>query len=481
MAAKENETRDLKERLKGWKYSLFTDFSDEEIARLRTVPLDEDMWYTDANFNAAIFILKKEWESKIRENIDFALQKNPKSIHAMCNKGLFCLAQRPPLLEEAKKAAKKIEELLKEEKPAKDAQLEQAYWLHTHKRSIESRTKGLKTFKESLLGVPPYDYTHYYYYKKILSSEDKKWKDLKERIKIRQCIVDQLTILKGSKEQIYELEVWCSLAELQRNPNVWKGLQLTSLLEALQIKSVDLLQCVDKMIEIMKSGDQSKIYSNYYARAGDAVLKHSLFENEKKKRVELLDRALAYLKESQEIKPSPIERGPNLYAEVLLWKWAIQYYEEHEVEVKSYVERMDQPYKVFTFEGKARYWSYLVRCFYTLEPDSSTTTRHYLEEAKTVIREAMIPGCAFAPMFYPRILMLLGDKHEDVEKSFDHIWIHGSYKQLYKSDKGLFYETIGEKEKAKECYEAVIKDLNESDKKHSMNRARATNGLYRVK
>ena len=213
------------------------------------------MYINDANFAAATIIPLNRIERQSPEKyINFALQKDPSSLHAWLNKGMYSLKQQPPNIEEAVRAEKRVQELEREEGPLKQAKVDYAYWLVDIVRGEENRAKGFEVFDSALSDTEnPPNFSHHYTYAKLLVRRVKENRISQNTTVLRdhlRKLVYQLTILASSNVSLYMIEMWTYLAEVQLNESARRLLteeMVKPLLESAQCGRYDVKFCVEQM------------------------------------------------------------------------------------------------------------------------------------------------------------------------------------------------------------------------------------------
>ena len=217
------------------------------------------MYINDANFAAATIIPLNKIERQSPEKyINFALQKDPSSLHAWLNKGMYSLKQQPPNIEEAVRAEKRVKELERQEVPLKQAMVDHAYWLVDVVRGEKNRKHGLQVL-HSLLGnernsrkIAP-NLSHHYTFAKLLARRTKEPHISRDTTVLKDLLkkfVYQLTVLAYSNNPLYMIEMWTYLAEVQLNESARRLLteeMVKPLLESAQCGRYDVKFCVEQM------------------------------------------------------------------------------------------------------------------------------------------------------------------------------------------------------------------------------------------
>ena len=245
-----------------------------------------DMYLTDANFAAAILLLRGEIQSA-EKFISFALRRDKTSVHAWLNKGMYSLMCRPPNIQEAVRAEKRVQELERQEEPLKQAMVDHAYWLVDVVRGEKNRELGLQVL-HSLLGqekknrkIAP-NLSHHYTFAKLLARRAKEPHISRDTTVLRDLLrkfVYQLTILASSKNPLYMIEMWTYLAEVQLKERVRSLLDdemIKPLLSATRCNQFDIRSCVHQINQYeSKSQPRPKNYFkrlatfyNYLAKIG---------------------------------------------------------------------------------------------------------------------------------------------------------------------------------------------------------------------
>ena len=103
-------------------------------------------------------------------------------------------------------------------------------------------------------------------------------------------------------------------------------------------------------------------------------------------------------------------------------------------------------------------WRFMAGNYYGHEQDASSSRRQLLKEAKRYLEDFLKPAMKLYAKEYPRVLMLLGEPTDVVEKAFDEI----TNSRLEQAEgtllahHGRFYEVIGRTEKAIAFYQKAI-------------------------
>ena len=96
--------------------------------------------------------------------------------------------------------------------------------------------------------------------------------------------------------------------------------------------------------------------------------------------------------------------------------------------------------------------------YYSLEQDYSSSRRQLLESAREYLEDFAQPAKEYHAIEFPRVLMLLGEPTDVVEKAFDEIkssWLEQAEGTLL-AHHGMFYEVIGRTEEANDCYQKAV-------------------------
>ena len=100
----------------------------------------------------------------------------------------------------------------------------------------------------------------------------------------------------------------------------------------------------------------------------------------------------------------------------------------------------------------------MAEIYYGHEQDDSSSRRQLLKEAKRYLEDFLKPAMKLYAKEYPRVLMLLGEQTDVVEKAFDEIkssWLEQAEGTLL-AHRGMFYEVIGRTEEAIDCYQKAV-------------------------
>ena len=343
------DTAELLKYFKTWEYSLFN-IPSPSIAGIRSYSFDVSQklmkWAADANIAAASHLVKED-DSEVKEDdseevlryINSALQFDPTSIHAWCNKGVYHLLQDEPELKEAQEAKEKMERLLRTDEALEEAKVEYGYWLFEAVRTMEMRQKGL----DLLVGLFTSGNTkklvlHYAFMKvlvrkaknKVDYDKDKSW--LRDVLK---NMLKQMVTLAHSDDPVYEMYVWTYLADVQTSKpcedmllmNMRSELQeLAEATKTLRNQPLNIEFCIQKMLEL-ESNPNVKTDSNFHARLGKFYMRLATGEHSnEERRIELLEKSVGYgEKYQQDAIVSKTELGPEFCAQALFNLWAVKF------------------------------------------------------------------------------------------------------------------------------------------------------------
>ena len=126
----------------------------------------------------------------------------------------------------------------------------------------------------------------------------------------------------------------------------------------------------------------------------------------------------------------------------------------------------------------------MARYYYSNEQDDSPFRQNLLKEARRYLEDFMKPVMKLYAKEYPRVLMLLGEPTDVVEKAFDEM----TNSRLEQAEgtllahRGRFYEIIGRTEEAIDCYQKAVGvgDHRVPDLKlarHGLNRLKKCEGV----
>ena len=100
----------------------------------------------------------------------------------------------------------------------------------------------------------------------------------------------------------------------------------------------------------------------------------------------------------------------------------------------------------------------MAEIYYGHEQDDSPSRRQLLKEAKRYLEDFLKPAMKLYAKEYPRVLMLLGEPTDVLEKAFDEI-TNSRLEQVegtLLAHHGRFYEVIGRTEEAIDCYQKAV-------------------------
>ena len=302
------------------------------------------MKVSDANYSAATILLKADGHDRDCENakqfIDHALNKNPYSIHALCNKGLYLLNRVPADVNGAQDAKEHMEELIKVEIHFREATAEYANWLYKKGRTDECRDEALKLFEDLLANVTrDHNYSHHYFYVSALACELKQPHDVRSEQTWMDRLVTKSEILGQSERKQYELEMYRHLAIVQTNNYISKQMHRRyNLAKILEINDKpDLKHCTDKMIHIQQTHSSDiVIYSNFYGDVANSYKKQADQTNDLTEKKKILEKGLQIAENYQHVTASPYDIAPAACANILVKLWAIEYYRENQPPLDVY-------------------------------------------------------------------------------------------------------------------------------------------------
>ena len=96
--------------------------------------------------------------------------------------------------------------------------------------------------------------------------------------------------------------------------------------------------------------------------------------------------------------------------------------------------------------------------YYGHEQDDSSSRRQLLKEARRYLEDFLKPAMKLYAKEYPRVLMLLGEPTDVLEKAFDEI-TNSRLEQVegtLLAHRGMFYEVIGRPDEAIDCYQKAV-------------------------
>ena len=292
-------------------------------------------WAADANIAAASHLVKEEYSKEVMGYINSALQFDPTSIHAWCNKGVYHLLQNEPELKEAQEAKEKMERLLQTDDALMEAKVEYGYWLFEAVRTMEMRQKGLDLLVALFTSGNTKKLVLHYAFMKVLVRKGKNKVDYdNDKSWLRDVLKNMLKqMVTLARSPVYEMYVWTYLADVQTSKPCEDmllkdmGSELQELAEATRTTKIQPLNiefCIQKMLELEPV---VKVDSNFHARLGKFYMRLATGEHaNEEKRIELLEQSLRYgEKYQQDVMVSKTELGPEFCAQALFNLWAVKF------------------------------------------------------------------------------------------------------------------------------------------------------------
>lgn len=335
---------------KNWEYSLFNIPSSLiQLVRADSLSLNHELqrWTAPVNMAAASHLIQDEASDEVLSFITCAVEFDPTSIHAWCNKGVYHLLSPEPDMEQAIEAKSKMEDLLLQEDALVEAKVAYGYWLFEKVRATEMRKKGLDLLEEVLSGQTRKTFLHYAFMKvlvrkaknKVDYEEDVSWlpEVLKEMLK-------QMEILARSGDPKYEIEVWIYLADVQQANHCMNMLMENMSTEVRQLseatgtrrsQQLNMEFCISKMLEL-EANPAVIADSNFYARLGKFHMRLATGEQSEEKRLQLLEKSIKYGEDYESVEAgSDTELGPAFCAQALFNIWAVKYFAANTARIKT--------------------------------------------------------------------------------------------------------------------------------------------------
>lgn len=339
---------------KNWRYSLF-DVPKEAIRQLKTHNQVNDVtvdWTGDMNFAAVSRLLKEQEARKVKGFIDAALEKDPESIHAWCNKGVYHLTHDCAKIdvEAAKEAKEKMLEYISldhENDPITKAKVEYGYWMFEGVRTRRARKDGLDALKMTVSGRKLGNPVHHFVFMKVLARKAACMEDYDESKDwlhgVLSNLLAQMLRLVESKIPQYMLEMWTYLAEVQQTPWCEKMIAevLTVDMQRIAVatgsprdRKLDPEFCIVRMLEVRQT-DRIKVNSNFFARIAKFYLSLAIKQKDMKHRVTLLESAIEFGEMYQQAAASKKELGPEFCAKALIHLWGVRFYYVNRLKIKA--------------------------------------------------------------------------------------------------------------------------------------------------
>lgn len=339
---------------KTWDFSLF-DVPKEAIRQLKTHSQVGDVtvdWTGDMNYAAVSRLLKEQEARKVKGFIDAALEKDPKSIHAWCNKGVYHLTHDCAKIDVA--AARECKEKMLEyisldydDDPITRAKVEYGYWMFEGVRTRRARKDGLDILKMTTSGRKLGNVVHHYVFMKVLARKATCMEDYDESKDwlhgvLSNLLAQMLLLVKSEKPQ-YQLEMWTYLAEVQQAPWCEKMMSELMAVDLQKIavatgspkdRKLDPEFCIVRMLEV-RVQDRIKVNSNFFARIAKFYLNLATKQKDEKHRITLLESAIEFGGMYQQASASKKELGPEFCAQALIHLWAVKFFYVNRIKIKS--------------------------------------------------------------------------------------------------------------------------------------------------
>jgi len=297
----------------------------------------EEKYSEHGNYGAATVLLQNRDLADAWNCIRYALEGDPNSVHAWCNKGVYYLKSSPPQEHEARVARDKMEELLQQEKVKKTAAIEYAYWQYSIIRTAQAKEEAVELsdrllFNESTEPV----IKHHYLYMKVLTKHAKCfiWNGKAsittevQRSVLKKLFEEALVLLQTNSPD-YEVAVWHSLTSVLLERTCCKLIRQGFNEERFAIDvHIDSMFCVNKIISILEQyptliGPRGQVF----ATIAKVHLEKAQKTDNYTERWELLKKALEYGEKYLEAEDASPCFGSQVSSDILLLMWAMKYSE----------------------------------------------------------------------------------------------------------------------------------------------------------
>jgi len=299
----------------------------------------EERYSEHGNYGAATVLLQNGDLADASNCIRYALEGDPNSVHAWCNKGVYYLKSSPPQEHEARLARDKMEELLQQEEARKNAAIEYAYWQYSIV-GVE-KEEALKLFDRLLSNESTEPVIkHHYFYMKVLTSHAKRSIRKRnanmttefQRSVLKKLFEEALVLLQTNSPE-HEVTVWHSLALVLTDKTACKlirhGFNEESFsIDVHRIGDINSMFSVNKIINILEQhptlvGPRGQVF----ATIAKVYLKQAQETDNYTERWELLEKALEYGERYLEAEDKSPCFGSQVSSDILLQMWAMKYSE----------------------------------------------------------------------------------------------------------------------------------------------------------
>jgi len=299
----------------------------------------EEKYSEHGNYGAATVLLQNGDLDEAWNCISYALEIDPNSVHAWCNKGVYYLKSSPPQESEARSARDEMEELLQQDEARKTAAIEYAYWQYSIIRTAQAKEEALELFDKLLSNESTEPVIkHHYLYMKVLTSHAKRsiWngnanmtRELQRSV-LRKLFQQALVLLQANLPN-FQITVWSNLAFVLLDRTccelIRHGFDEESFsIDVHRISEIDRMFCVDKIINILEQhptlmdpkGQLSGTISKVHLEKAQTTENYT-------DRWELLETALEYGEMYLEAEDTSPCFGSQVSSDILMQMWAMKY------------------------------------------------------------------------------------------------------------------------------------------------------------
>jgi len=328
---------------RNWEFSLFKTPPGFDVMHIRRLGFEEK-YSEHGNYGAATVLLQSGNLEDAKKSIDRALEIDPNSVHAWCNKGVYYLKSSPPQENKAREARNKKEELLPQDEARKTAAIEYAYWQYSIIGTVQVKEEALKLFDRLLSNESTEPVIkHHYLYMQVLTRQARQsfWNgnanmdDEVHSSVLKKLFNEALILLQTDSPDLQKLQVtvWSNLAFVLLDKTCCKlirhGFDEESFsIHIHKISDINKMFCVQKILEIFEKNptcNDSK--GQVYATIAKVYLKEARETENYTERYELLEKALKYGQRNPNTDNTSPCFGSQVSSDILMQMWAMKYSE----------------------------------------------------------------------------------------------------------------------------------------------------------
>ncbi|KAF6040166.1 hypothetical protein EB796_001524 [Bugula neritina] len=299
----------------------------------------EEKYSEHGNYGAATVLLQNGDLDEAWNCIRYALEIDPNSVHAWCNKGVYYLKSSPPQESEAREARERMKELLQQDEAKKTAAIEYAYWRYDIIRTAQAKEEALKLFDRLLSNESTEPVIkHHYLYMKVLTSHAKRsiWNGNAnmttevQRSVLKKLFEEALVLLQTNSPD-HEVAVWHSLALVLLDKTCLELVrrdfdEVKFLKQKYKLRTIDSILCVEKISEIFKENPNLiDPRHQVFATIAKVYLEKAQKTDNYTERWKLLEKALKYGEKYLEAEEKSPYFGSQVSSDILLQMWAMKY------------------------------------------------------------------------------------------------------------------------------------------------------------